>query len=135
MGQQIKKQPWNGAYAGSKVSCFPGPDLSYGSGIQVHVFTTTKTARTFVRAMLTTLLALAITAFLVEVARRLAPAVGLIDSPNERKAHEGDIPLVGGIAIFAGLLLVLSFKGMLVEHWAFFVAAALLGQDEGEVSE
>ena len=76
--------------------------------------------------MLTTLLALAITAFLVQVARRFAPAVGLIDSPNERKAHEGDIPLVGGIAIFGGLLLVLALKGMLIEHWAFFVGAALL---------
>jgi UDP-GlcNAc:undecaprenyl-phosphate GlcNAc-1-phosphate transferase len=76
--------------------------------------------------MLTTFLALAVTTILVEVARRLAPAVGLIDSPNERKAHEGDIPLVGGIAIFAGLLLVLAFKGMLAEHWAFFLAAGLL---------
>lgn len=76
--------------------------------------------------MLITFLALAVTAFLVEVARRLAPAVGLIDSPNERKAHEGDIPLVGGIAIFAGLLLVLAFKGSLADHWAFFLAAGLL---------
>lgn len=78
------------------------------------------------RAILITVLALAVTAFLVEVARRLAPVVGLIDSPNERKAHEGDIPLVGGIAIFAGLLLVLAFKGSLADHWAFFLAAGLL---------
>jgi UDP-GlcNAc:undecaprenyl-phosphate GlcNAc-1-phosphate transferase len=79
-----------------------------------------------VRAVLITFLALAVTAILVEVARRLAPAVGLIDSPNERKAHEGEIPLVGGIAIFAGLLLVLAFKGALADHWAFFLAAGLL---------
>ena len=76
--------------------------------------------------MLITVLALAVTAFLVEVARRLAPVVGLIDSPNERKAHEGDIPLVGGIAIFVGLVLVLAFKGSLADHWAFFLAAGLL---------
>jgi len=79
-----------------------------------------------VRAMLITFSALAVTALFVEVARRLAPAVGLIDSPNERKAHEGDIPLVGGIAIFAGLLLILALKGSLAEHWAFFLAAGLL---------
>lgn len=78
------------------------------------------------RAMLITVLALTVTAFFVEVARRLAPAVGLIDSPNERKAHEGEIPLVGGIAIFAGLVLMLAFKGALDEHWAFFLAAGLL---------
>jgi UDP-GlcNAc:undecaprenyl-phosphate GlcNAc-1-phosphate transferase len=76
--------------------------------------------------MLTTFIALAVTALLIEVARRLAPAVGLIDSPDERKAHEGEIPLVGGIAIFAGLVLVLAFRGMLAEHAAFFVSAGLL---------
>ena len=51
------------------------------------------------RAMLTPIVALAITIFLVQVARRVAPAVGLIDSPCARKSHEGEIPLVGGIAI------------------------------------
>lgn len=78
------------------------------------------------RAMLTSMLALAVTAILVEVGRRLAPAVGLIDSPDERKSHNGDIPLVGGIAIFFALLVVLAFKGTLTEHWAFFVSAGLL---------
>lgn len=77
-------------------------------------------------AILITLLTLSVTAFFVEVARRLAPAMGLIDSPNERKAHEGDIPLVGGIAIFTGLLLVLALNGSLADHWAFFLAAGLL---------
>ena len=77
-------------------------------------------------ATLIPLLTLSVTAIFVEVARRLAPAMGLIDSPNERKAHDGDIPLVGGIAIFAGLLLVLAFKGSLADHWAFCLAAGLL---------
>ena len=77
-------------------------------------------------AILITLLTLSATVIFVEVARRLAPAMGLIDSPNQRKAHEGDIPLVGGIAIFAGLLLVLAFNGLLNDYWAFFLAAGLL---------
>ena len=77
-------------------------------------------------AILISLLALSATVIFVAVARRLAPAIGLIDSPNERKAHEGDIPLVGGIAIFAGLLLVLAFNGSLTDHWAYVLAAALL---------
>jgi UDP-GlcNAc:undecaprenyl-phosphate GlcNAc-1-phosphate transferase len=71
-------------------------------------------------------LALAITALLIEVARRLAPAVGLIDSPCERKAHRGDIPLVGGIGIFSGLLMVMALTQNLVDHWAYLTAAALL---------
>ena len=77
-------------------------------------------------AFLITLLTLSVTVIFVELARRLAPSVGLIDSPNERKVHDGDIPLVGGIAIFAGILLVLAFKGSLADHWAFFLAAGLL---------
>jgi len=31
---------------------------------------------------------------------RLAPAIGLLDAPCDRKQHHGHIPLVGGIAIF-----------------------------------
>ena len=61
------------------------------------------------RAMLISAMALAVTALLVEVTRRVAPAVGLIDTPNERKPHDGEIPLVGGIAIFLGLLVILAW--------------------------
>ena len=78
------------------------------------------------RAMLTPILALVITAVLVELARRVAPVIGLIDSPNERKSHQGDIPLVGGISIFTALVLVLAFRGNLAEHSAFFLSAGLL---------
>ncbi|HEX5306322.1 MAG TPA: MraY family glycosyltransferase [Dyella sp.] len=35
---------------------------------------------------------------------RHAPALGLLDRPNERKKHLGNIPLIGGIAVFIGLL-------------------------------
>ena len=30
----------------------------------------------------------------------LARRVGLVDQPDERKQHEGAVPLVGGLAIF-----------------------------------
>ncbi|MFC1499632.1 MraY family glycosyltransferase [Candidatus Zixiibacteriota bacterium] len=36
----------------------------------------------------------------------IAAKTGLVDRPNERKIHEGAIPLVGGIAIYAGFLAV-----------------------------
>ena len=41
------------------------------------------------------------------VARRL----DLVDSPNGRKRHQGEIPLIGGIAIFTALALVGIFWG------------------------
>jgi UDP-GlcNAc:undecaprenyl-phosphate GlcNAc-1-phosphate transferase len=76
--------------------------------------------------MFTPLVALIITVILVQVARRFAPAVGLIDSPNARKSHQGDIPLVGGISIFGALFVFMAFGGLFEEHAAFFAAAALL---------
>jgi len=78
------------------------------------------------RAMFAGVLALAITAVLVEVARRFAPVVGLVDSPNERKSHVGDIPLIGGIAIFCGLVIVMATYDLLEQHWPFLVSACLL---------
>ncbi len=78
------------------------------------------------RTMLTGMLALVVTTILVEVARRLAPAIGLVDSPTDRKSHNGDVPLVGGIAIFGGLLVMLGPQGIIAEHWQFFAAASLL---------
>lgn len=50
---------------------------------------------------------------------RLAPKLGLVDLPDERKHHQGDVPLVGGLAIFLGLVVALgtrhsSDQGLLV---------------------
>lgn len=35
----------------------------------------------------------------------IATRLGLVDSPNARKVHTGSIPLIGGIAIFFGVLM------------------------------
>ena len=35
--------------------------------------------------------------FTIKVLLPLAPQIGLIDLPTERKNHEGAIPLIGGI--------------------------------------
>ncbi|HWU77500.1 MAG TPA: undecaprenyl/decaprenyl-phosphate alpha-N-acetylglucosaminyl 1-phosphate transferase [Rhodanobacter sp.] len=36
--------------------------------------------------------------------RRFALALGLVDRPDQRKQHLGEVPLVGGLAIFTGML-------------------------------
>jgi len=43
--------------------------------------------------------------FAIKVLLPLAPQIGLIDHPNERKNHDGAIPLIGGISIFIGVLI------------------------------
>lgn len=65
--------------------------------------------------------------------RPMAEAIGLIDKPGGRKTHHGDIPVVGGIAMFTGLLvaaiggdgLIGSAIGLLVVA-AFMVALGVL---------
>lgn len=43
---------------------------------------------------------------------------GLLDEPNDRKKHEGAIPLVGGIAIYIGFLTTILVYGYYVESLA-----------------
>ena len=43
------------------------------------------------------------------ILRPLAIKFNLVDLPNERKNHSGNIPLIGGICVFLGLLVSYSF--------------------------
>lgn len=48
-------------------------------------------------------LALLLTVIMVLVLRPFAVSIGLLDMPSGRKNHQGAIPLVGGVAIYAAL--------------------------------
>jgi UDP-GlcNAc:undecaprenyl-phosphate GlcNAc-1-phosphate transferase len=63
--------------------------------------------------LLACLVALCSSAFAIVVLRRLAVPLGLVDHPNERKHHHGSVPLVGGLAIFIGVLAGAMFCGKL----------------------
>lgn len=65
--------------------------------------------------------------------RPIAKSLGLVDVPNERKVHEGEIPLIGGISIFMAVLVahtvsqwIFPGTGAVRQHTSFYVAAALL---------
>lgn len=47
--------------------------------------------------------------------RRYALPLGLIDHPSQRKRHVGDVPLVGGLAIFMGVIAGAACYGQF--HW------------------
>ncbi|MBE1162290.1 undecaprenyl/decaprenyl-phosphate alpha-N-acetylglucosaminyl 1-phosphate transferase [Dyella acidiphila] len=47
--------------------------------------------------------------------RRYAVMLGLMDHPDQRKQHNGDVPLVGGIAIFMGVIVGAAAYGQF--HW------------------
>ncbi|HYF66325.1 MAG TPA: undecaprenyl/decaprenyl-phosphate alpha-N-acetylglucosaminyl 1-phosphate transferase, partial [Herpetosiphonaceae bacterium] len=40
--------------------------------------------------------------------RRLAISIGVVDQPNARKVHAHPVPLLGGIAIYGGVVLALT---------------------------
>lgn len=65
------------------------------------------------RLVLDGLVAICASAVAIAVMRRFAPSLGLVDRPDKRKLHHGEIPLVGGVAIFLGVLAGAAFRGSL----------------------
>lgn len=52
---------------------------------------------------------IAATMILIRLMSALAPRIGLVDVPDERKHHQGHVPLVGGVAICSAYLAVALF--------------------------
>jgi UDP-GlcNAc:undecaprenyl-phosphate/decaprenyl-phosphate GlcNAc-1-phosphate transferase len=73
------------------------------------------------------IIAAGVTAGLIIILRPLAVRIGLVDNPGTRKQHRGSIALVGGIAMFCGVVFAsLSLDASLAGFRAFFAAATLL---------
>ncbi len=53
------------------------------------------------------LIALAVTAASIPWVRRFALRIGFVDAPAARKLHQDPIPMLGGVAIFAGAIIAL----------------------------
>ncbi|MCF6453901.1 UDP-N-acetylglucosamine--undecaprenyl-phosphate N-acetylglucosaminephosphotransferase [Vibrio sp. MMG022] len=57
--------------------------------------------------------------------RKVARTVGLVDKPNERKLHEGAVPLIGGISICIVLVQFLTFKPEVIEYSWLYVSSII----------
>jgi len=67
------------------------------------------------------------TAALIHLLSPVARHIGLIDVPRGHKTHQGEVPLVGGIAMFCGFLFaILAVPVSLAELRPLFAGAALL---------
>ncbi|MCL1090127.1 UDP-N-acetylglucosamine--undecaprenyl-phosphate N-acetylglucosaminephosphotransferase [Shewanella profunda] len=60
------------------------------------------------------------------VFRKIAQRIGLVDKPNERKHHTGQIPLVGGISVFFTMMLILYLNSALLLAPKLYVGCALI---------
>src|SRR6516165_10814470 len=81
-------------------------------------------------AVFTFLTAAIVTALLTPLTMRIARAVGAIDEPRERGLSERPTPLLGGLAIFAGVAVaMLAFlpAGYRGEHQPHLWQGVLLG--------
>lgn len=71
-------------------------------------------------------LAFCITVFCILLLRPLALRLGLIDTPDIRKQHQGNIPLIGGLAMLMGLLVGLLTLPISLQNYRSFIAASAL---------
>lgn len=78
-------------------------------------------------------IAFAATIVLIIALRPLAFRYGLTDRPDERKVHKGEMPLIGGIAIYFAILCAVALPEFLFDDYqhsretlAFFAGATLL---------
>ena len=65
----------------------------------------------------------------------LSSRVGLVDKPNARKKHEGDIPLIGGLAMFASCTIAAFFFVPHSSEMTFLLAACGLLVMTGSIDD
>jgi UDP-GlcNAc:undecaprenyl-phosphate GlcNAc-1-phosphate transferase len=68
-------------------------------------------------------LPLLITVLFMFALRPLARGLGLIDRPGGRKMHVGEIPVIGGLAMLAGLIVGGLYSAGSVQNFPFFLTA------------
>ncbi|MBZ4914490.1 UDP-N-acetylglucosamine--undecaprenyl-phosphate N-acetylglucosaminephosphotransferase [Salmonella enterica subsp. enterica serovar Typhimurium] len=64
------------------------------------------------------------TTIFIFLARKVAIKIGLVDKPNFRKRHQGVIPLVGGISVFAGTCFMFGLSDYYIPHLSLYLICA-----------
>ncbi|EAM4673146.1 UDP-N-acetylglucosamine--undecaprenyl-phosphate N-acetylglucosaminephosphotransferase [Salmonella enterica] len=64
------------------------------------------------------------TTIFIFLARKVAIKIGLVDKPNFRKRHQGVIPLVGGISVFAGICFMFGLSDYYISHLSLYLICA-----------
>ncbi|EHE5681143.1 UDP-N-acetylglucosamine--undecaprenyl-phosphate N-acetylglucosaminephosphotransferase [Salmonella enterica] len=64
------------------------------------------------------------TTIFIFLARKVAIKIGLVDKPNFRKRHQGVIPLVGGISVFAGICFMFGLSDYYIPYLSLYLICA-----------
>jgi UDP-GlcNAc:undecaprenyl-phosphate/decaprenyl-phosphate GlcNAc-1-phosphate transferase len=76
--------------------------------------------------LVTPILAFCVAAAVMPLLNRLALRLGFVDLPNARKIHSSPIPLLGGLAVYAGVVVALVLRGWIDWRIWMMMGAALL---------
>lgn len=76
--------------------------------------------------ILVTKLAFFVSILAMILLRPSAVALGLVDRPGGHKTHHGEVPVVGGLAMFTGIVIAAAFGADLGEHGHAMLAIAAL---------
>ena len=68
------------------------------------------------------LISIVSTILAIYVLRHLALRINLVDIPNDRKSHEGHVPLIGGIAMYIGVVVSLLITSNELSQFYYFIA-------------
>ena len=64
---------------------------------------------------------------LIPIMIKFAPRLKLLDTPTERKNHEGQIPLIGGVVIMPVFMIVTIIAGFSIQtYWSLYSAIIVL---------
>ncbi len=69
------------------------------------------------------LISIVSTILAIYVLRHLALRINLVDIPNDRKGHEGHVPLIGGIAMYIGVVVSLLITSNELSQFYYFILA------------
>ncbi|QNG60232.1 undecaprenyl/decaprenyl-phosphate alpha-N-acetylglucosaminyl 1-phosphate transferase [Bacillus sp. PAMC26568] len=65
--------------------------------------------------------------FITPVVSKLAFKIGAVDLPNKRKVHQKQMPRLGGLSIFLGLLISLLYlKFPFLDYWPIFLSLIII---------
>ena len=106
------------------MTCF----ISFGEGASSLYFRDQHLLRACIVNLLTAVTELfsifLLTFIFLFFARKVAKKVGLVDKPNFRKRHQGLIPLVGGISVYAGICYTFAIADYYIPHAALYLMCA-----------
>jgi UDP-GlcNAc:undecaprenyl-phosphate/decaprenyl-phosphate GlcNAc-1-phosphate transferase len=63
---------------------------------------------------------------LIYLLRPFAVSIGLVDRPNNRKPHKGSVPLIGGIAMYIGVVVGILVSSYDLNQYKFFILASFI---------